>query len=292
MKFQENQAIKVLGKGGYSVHGGYHKWSLPVAFEGGWVPGAWTYRAIPTMTLDGHGNGVHVSGWYLTREPIYWWPSGEGVKAYLAEWRAEEEPIVHKDKYAVSMCRLLRPLTPEEIKGCGVYITGDIPSILSGCVRVGGDARVRRIGGTASVVCIDGDADVDLIEGQAKVRTIRGGALVDRIRGDATVSDLSGFSHVKKIEGRCQVDGITGAATVDNIGGHARVDIIDYSVCVREILGHAKIGSINSLQYLRRIGPSVSFYGHRTHKGDLRGLYQLRDREIEQLKRRLDGVGR
>ena len=127
---------KVL-RGGESWHGGTRRWSLPtLADDGTWTPGEWTPAVTPVLCE---------TGWHLTREPARWWGAGD-VAAYLTQ---TDGAVTRYDdggaKCAVERCRLLRPLTRDELAALGVCTEGEHEA-RSGIAHVSGSATVTAYG--------------------------------------------------------------------------------------------------------------------------------------------------
>ena len=115
MELAKNQAIKTL-RDGASWHGGDHKWSLPVAQpDGTYAAGEWTPTVAPSLCAK---------GWHLTTQPAMWWSHDGNVAAYLAEYDGATSVREGEDKIAVERCRLLRPLTKDELASCGIFTDG------------------------------------------------------------------------------------------------------------------------------------------------------------------------
>lgn len=105
--------FKVLKKG-QSFHGGDYKWPLPVRKGDVWEPGAWVSLGASEYVE------FCVKGFHITRSPHLW--QAEGATTYLVEVPAEcfgstATFQAGSDKAVVSKCRLLRPLTAEELLG-------------------------------------------------------------------------------------------------------------------------------------------------------------------------------
>ena len=143
---------KVL-RAGESWHGGAHRWSLPtLADDGTWTPGEWTPAVAPVLCE---------AGWHLTRDPARWWGAGD-VAAYLTETDGAVTRYDDGDgKCAVERCRLLRPLTRDELAELGVYTEGEHEA-RSGIAHASGSATVTaydsatvRASGSATVRAYD-----------------------------------------------------------------------------------------------------------------------------------------
>jgi hypothetical protein len=143
---------KVL-RAGESWHGGAHRWSLPtLADDGTWTPGEWTPAVAPVLCE---------TGWHLTRDPARWWGAGD-VAAYLTETSGAVTCYDDGDgKCAVGRCRLLRPLTRDELAELGVYTEGEHEA-RSGIAHASGSATVTAYGsatvtayGSATVTAYD-----------------------------------------------------------------------------------------------------------------------------------------
>ena len=164
MHFEQNQALKALING-RSWNGGDHQWSLPKqAADGSWTPGEWTPRRRVSMTAKhGHRDGATITGWYLTRDLVAWWQHGEkhATDAYLVEWRGDA--VKHGDKIGVEECRLLRPLTDDELASLGVYRSGTHAEIAAGKAWVGGTAVVERVTGSGRVEMVTDNGRVEWV---------------------------------------------------------------------------------------------------------------------------------
>jgi hypothetical protein len=124
MNLEPNQAIKVIEvdpKDGslWSCHGGTFTWDPPTLNEdGSYTPGAWTPPMDPVLCFRGY---------HLTNQPSNWWDI-DGLKAFLVEFRGKVKGQLQPkigQKIAVESCRLLRPLTSEELRGYNIFTEGE-----------------------------------------------------------------------------------------------------------------------------------------------------------------------
>ena len=144
MELAKNQAIKTL-RDGASWHGGDHKWSLPVAQpDGTYAAGEWTPTVAPSLCAK---------GWHLTTQPAMWWSHDGNVAAYLAEYDGATSVREGEDKIAVERCRLLRPLTKDELASCGIFTDG-LHFVKAGSAYAYGSATVEAYG-SATVLAYD-----------------------------------------------------------------------------------------------------------------------------------------
>ncbi len=174
-------AVKVL-KGGASWHGGEHAWSLPTQQpDGTWTPGDWTPSVKPKLCQ---------SGWHLTQQPACWWGDDDSVVGYLAEYDGKVSGPDADDsdatKIAVERCRLLRPLTHEELADRGVFLSGEHEAITGGINYVSGGTINYVSGGTINYV--SGGTINDISGGT--INYVRGGT-INYISG-GTINDVSG----------------------------------------------------------------------------------------------------
>ena len=200
----KHTAIKVL-KGGASWHGGAHDWSLPTQeTDGSWTPGGWTPNRTPRLCS---------TGWHLTNDPGRWWGDGVNVVAYLVEYEGRVdgpsgETCEDPTKFAVERCRLLRPLTHDELITHGIYLTGEHEEI-SGRAILGGDAHVKRLTGTARIDRMDGTARIDWMDGTARI---------DRMTGTARIDRMTGTARIDWMDGTARIDWMDGTATAHASG--------------------------------------------------------------------------
>jgi hypothetical protein len=139
VKLDVNQAIKVLKvnpKDGSlrSCHGGNFQWDPPILNkDGSYTPGSWT----PSAMVD-----LGESGYHLTDYPTSWW-NNSNIGAYLVEYRGKVQGSFNDDrgrKIAVESCRLLRPLTSEELARYRIFIDGEHQTWDTGPYVVAGNA--------------------------------------------------------------------------------------------------------------------------------------------------------
>lgn len=123
MRLESNQGIKVLKLDPQdgslrSCHGGNFLWDPPILNEDGtYTPGAWTEPVNPIICDHGY---------HLTDDPCYWWDLTNHC-AFLVEYRGSVDGSFNSDmsrKIAVESCRLLRPLTSEELAGFNIFTKG------------------------------------------------------------------------------------------------------------------------------------------------------------------------
>lgn len=148
MQFEKNTAIKVLSDG-KSCHGGHYVWDLPKRKNGKWTPGKWTEPVSPKLCY---------CGYHLTYHPTEWWDDVDEPKAYLVQYRGKKTRE-EDHKFAVASCRLLRPLTPSELRSCGIYTSGEHwVSNVSTNIRVSGPTILHT--DECASVHVSGDAVV------------------------------------------------------------------------------------------------------------------------------------
>ena len=207
-----NIAIKVL-QDGKSCHGGRWEWSLPAQDAGGeWLPGEWTPYIKPELCFQ---------GWHLTRAPARWWEATGDVRAYLAEYDGEvagPSATRHDDstKFAVGKCRLLRPLTDNELFAHGVFLSGTHQTVPDDSV-VGGTAQVQEIL-NARVLKIFGQATVRSVAGHSSILWMGGSATVNCLGGNATINYLGGQATVDRAVGHAIIRCGKGSAVVTAMG--------------------------------------------------------------------------
>lgn len=156
MQFKKDTAIKVLS-GGESCHGGHYVWDLPKRKNGKWVPGKWTESVGPLLCSRGY---------HLTYHPTEWWDDVDEPKAYLVQYRGKKTRE-EDHKFAVASCRLLRPLTPSELRSCGIYTSGEHwVSNVSTNIRVSGPTILHT--DECASVHVSGEAKV-LASGSGRV---------------------------------------------------------------------------------------------------------------------------
>ncbi|NBW16523.1 MAG: hypothetical protein EBR82_51955, partial [Caulobacteraceae bacterium] len=133
-------AYKVLVDG-KSCHGGNMEWSLPVAIEGTdeFKPGKW---------MEVKGNIVCCSnGLHLTNKPAEWWVRNATV--YLTEYDASKlskDDTDSRDKFAVHMARLLKPLNQSELAIINIF-TRDAKGRVNSKTAISSDnSKVRAFG--------------------------------------------------------------------------------------------------------------------------------------------------
>jgi roadblock/LC7 domain-containing protein len=154
MRLESNQAIKVLEvtpEDGslWSCHGGFFQWDPPILKDdGSYTPGAWTPSVKPHLCDHGY---------HLTDDPGQWWDINNHC-AFLVEYKGEVSGSFNDDwgrKIAVESCRLLRPLTAEELAGYNVFIEG-VHTIKNANAYALGDATVFAHGNAR--VFVEGNA--------------------------------------------------------------------------------------------------------------------------------------
>lgn len=142
---------KVLVRG-RSCHGGDIEYSLPTQRDDGtWEPGEWMPEISGPLELC-------VNGYHLTSDPARWWQ--EGAECYVAEWDGEYIGDGH-DKIVVRRCRLLRPLTADELAALRVFVEGS-HKVSNGIAAASGSARIWASG--CAHVWAHGSAKVDASE--------------------------------------------------------------------------------------------------------------------------------
>lgn len=147
MRLKYNQGIKILRKNPddnfalVSCHGGEHTWSEPfLGADGVYVPGEWTTPVCPCVCYRGY----HLT----TPKGIQRWFDDKCV-AYLAEYMGEVDD--NGDKFAVESCRLLRPLTVEELKSMRIFIEGEHTVWWGRWVQAGTSKVTPRLFATVSL---------------------------------------------------------------------------------------------------------------------------------------------
>jgi stage V sporulation protein SpoVS len=129
MKLESNQGIKILqvipgADSGYesiwSCNGGNFQWDPPIQNEdGSYTPGSWTPSVKPHLCSRGY---------HLTNpEGISFWWSCKNLRAFLVEYKGDVDGSFEDSrelKIAVESCRILRPLTSEELAAHSIFLGG------------------------------------------------------------------------------------------------------------------------------------------------------------------------
>lgn len=141
MKIGIRQGIKLLWKSPkghlYSPHGGKCEWDPPKPLEdGSYEPGDWTDPVSDPYRT--------VKGYHITTTPAVWWDKNN-LRAFLAEGRGDRDGDPSQTSLvAYESCRLLRPLTAEELKSYGIVIEG-VHEYSKDILVAAGTAEVRGI---------------------------------------------------------------------------------------------------------------------------------------------------
>jgi hypothetical protein len=143
------------------------------------------------------------------------------MRAYLTEYDGNVAGPVntrHDDstKFAVGKCRLLRPLTDDELFAHGVFLSGTHQTVPDDSV-VGGTAQVREIL-NARVLKLFGQATVQNVCGHSSILWVGGSATVDCLGGSSTINWLGEQATIVRAAGDAAIRCGEGSAVVTAIG--------------------------------------------------------------------------